>query len=294
MSDRRETDTLEIDPQDVEGREPSTSGVGLPDEVKKPEGTEAETLRETRRTIKEQRLALKESNEAARYWMEQARANNGAAAKPAEAETEPSTSVDLVEAITNGDAKAITQAMRDLGFVRKGEVESVVAAGTRSRSTEEDLYKRFPDLKDEESDLFKTTAEVYNDLKRRDPSLAKSGLLAEIAAEIADKRLGNEPARGRRAAARDGAGARGEDEFDDEPDDEEEERVSRVRRQTGDRGSRSSRGQDRGGSDELDKTQKTIVARLKAIGADITEDGYRKRATAGVRMSGLPTRRARF
>jgi hypothetical protein len=289
MSDRRETDALEIDPQDGGAGTALPPEGDLPDETKPPAPEADDTQKELRRTLREQRLALKESNEAARYWMEQARTGAGAAAAKTPAPADPSTSVDLVEAITNGDGKAITQALRDLGFVRQGDVENVVGASNRARTSDERLYEKYPDLADDQSPFFLAAAAIYQDLARRDPILKKSGMLGEIAADLAAGRERDE-APAKRGAARDS----GDREIDDADPDEEEERVARVRRQAGDRGSRSTAGQTRGGDDELDSTQRSIVAKLRAAGAQITEEAYRKRAQAGVRMSGMPTRRPRY
>lgn len=243
-----------------------------------------ETLKEMRRALKESRTALRETNEMAKFWM--AKAQGGATAQ-AEAEPEPTTSVDLVEAITNNDAKAVAKALREMGVAFSTDVDGKIHAARTAVGKDAELYDRFPDLADSKSDLFLETAKVYNDLARRDPALAKSGVLAEVAAELAEKRLnGSDP-----------APRRPQPDFDvdddEEADDREAERVRRVRAQSGDRGRRTS-SRASGDSDALDATQKTIVAKLRAAGADISEEGYRKRAQSGVRMSGLPTRKARY
>ncbi len=170
-----------------------------------------------------------------------------------------------------------------MGVAFQGDVKNTVAQARSASDTDAQLLKQYPDLADDKSEFFQVTAEIYNDLAR-DPHMKKSPRLSALAAELADKRLnGAEPVRRSRRAV--------EPEDDDDDDlDPEEQRISRVRRQASSSGRRSTRSADSGG-EELDAMQKTIVAKLRAAGADITEDGYRKRAQAGVRMSGIPTRR---
>lgn len=308
----------DLDPQHPEGDKPEDK------DKDKGRGEDAQTTKELRRALRESRLALSQANETARFWMDRGQ-RPPAEPKPKE-KPEPKTSVDLLEAVTNGDAKAISQAMRELGFVSADEVEErvskarqeVVGATTRDQQ----LYRDFPDLHDEQSSLFRLTSKIYNRLERQDPNLGKSPALAQIAAEMAAKELGIEP-EGRRGSRRDRDRDRdeerrrpsarrqdrereydAEDIDDDEDRDEdredgleeeyrERERVDRVRRQAGarGRGTERDRGRRETDADELDTTQKTIVSKLKAAGGDISEDGYRKRAQAGIRMSGLPTRR---
>jgi hypothetical protein len=293
----------DIDPQDAqhgeETAERPAADAAPPAPKDKP--AEDDSPKEMRRALKEMRQALKETNETARFWMEQARTGGARPKKDEEPEPEPKVSVDLVEAVTNGDAKAITKAMRELGFVSRAELESHVNArveSTRAQvSQEQQLYDRYPDLADDKSEFFKATAQIYNDLARKDPQLAKSGTLAEIAAELADKRLAKTEGRDTSRSSTRSRRAPAEPEYDVDDDDldpdEEEERVERVGRQSGERGRRTSSGRDRDDT-TLDATQKTIVAKLKAAGADISEDGYRKRAQKGVRLAGMPTRRPRF
>jgi hypothetical protein len=275
-----ETNLLELDLA-----EPETT----PEEPEKPKpaaSAENPNERELRRALRDTRAALRQTTEALKYASEGRRAADKDVTEEPE---KPQLSVDLVEAITNNDADAISKALREMGFVREGDVDGKITATRGQIARDKQLYDQYPDLEDEQSDLFKETARVYHELAKKDPALAKSGLLSEIAVELAEKRIASNG--GRRAASDEYDLTR---DVDDEDEDERErDRVERVRRQTGATGRRSSRAADRGGSDELDATQKTIVAKLKAAGADISEDGYRKRAQAGIRMSGLPTRRAR-
>ena len=279
--ERTGDDVLDIDPQ---AGDTEPAGDPSPDPKPKEKNPADDSLREMRRALKETREALKQTNDTARFWMEQAR-STGKKAEPAE-EAAPAVSVDLVEAITNGDTKAIAKAMRELGFVSAKEVQQAIGSTRRQMTDEQKLYEKFPDLEDDKSELFQRTAQIFNDLAS-DPHMKNSPRLAEVAAKLAAKELDDEPA-ARRRPAREEA----DEDFDE---DEEEERVQRVARQSGSRGRATARrGDERGASQELDSMQKSIVAKLKAAGADISEEGYRKRAQSGVRMAGLPTRRPRY
>jgi hypothetical protein len=188
-------------------------------------------------------------------------------------------SVDLVDALTNGDHKAIAQAMREMGFVSAAEVQREIAATRQQITAESKLFSSYPDLQDDKSEFFARTGEIYNELAS-DPQMAKSGKLVEVAARMAKAELGSAAPR-RRAA----------ESVDDPEDDPEEERARRVSRQSGDRGRNSTRQGSDGESEVLSAIQKDIVRRLRSAGANITEEAYAKRAKAGVRMGGLPTSR---
>jgi hypothetical protein len=285
-TDAEEAELLEIDPTEEEPGQPEASA-----EVKKPAETpEQGLLKEMRRSMKELRTSVSQANQTAQFWMQKAQGTQEKAA-PA-AEEEPKLSVDLVEAIANGDVKAITAALKEMGFARTSDVQRDVdrkLTGSRNaQNSDQALIDEYPELADSKSEFFRVTAEIYNNLLREDPSLKGSNVLTKVAAELAEKRLGLDepaPARGRRAAAR-------EEDDEEEEDGAEADRVRRVAQQSGGRNRRPAQADP--ASTELDRMQKSIVAKLRAAGGDISEEGYKKRATAGIRMSGLPTRRARY
>lgn len=321
----RETDDgvnlLEIDPQDDHEQE-GHEGADRAESDKEKEAADKakekdprdEALRETRRALKELRLSNKQITETAQHWMNEARRGPAPQKKDSEPE-DIKLSVDLVEAVSSGNAKDIQKAMREMGFVSQKEMDDAITKARSEVTTQggrdAKLYSDYPDLADEESRFFKVTARIYNDLAAGDEHLAKSGKLAKIAADLADKELGRDrdrdddrPARRRATTSRraDPDLEVDEEEEREDPDDRadredredrEKERVERVGRQSGDRGRRTT-SRDARDSDALDATQKSIVAKLKAAGADISEEGYRKRAQKGIRMSGLPTRRAKY
>lgn len=298
------TGLMEIDPQAgaQEGDQPAVD----PKVKKEDKPVVDETVKELRRALKETRAALKQTTDSYRTLSNERAARTVKEEAPDAEDEEVTTSVDLTEAITAGDHKAVKKALREMGFVDAREVDSRVSKATKqsiaSTARDQKLYRDYPDLADNKSEFFQLTSEIYNDLARRDPALKGSQALAEIAAEIAEQRMGDGGGKRKPAASKWRAAADEEIEFesnddDDDEDedegDEERERVERVRRQSGDRGRRPQRSAEPG-EESLDAVQKSIVAKLKAAGGDISEDGYKKRALKGVRMSGMPTRRPRY
>ncbi len=224
--------------------------------------------------LKEARKARHESDETARYWAERSR--DDAPAPKVEAEPDAGE-IDIVNELTANGTKGLESVLAKLGYAKKADIESRISA-TRSEITDQaTLLRKYPDLEDDSSPFFKATAAVYNSLKT-DPHMAKSSRLIEIAARTAKAEM---PQTRRRAAEPeddDGADPR----YDNE--DEEDSHVSRVARQSGDRGRRETRS----APEELTTLQKKMVAKFAAVGANITEESYAKRAQSGIRMGGHP------
>jgi hypothetical protein len=237
-----------------------------------------------RRQLKEEQRTRREFQKAAEFWGAQARGAAGKKNDP-EPEPEPQITVDLVDAITSGDTKAFTKGLREMGFATEKDVQARISQTRAQISEETKLLAQYPELQDEQSEFFQVTGEIYNSL---DPIVKKSPNAVALAARMARAELGGaEPPR---RSKRQPPAEDYEPDLDD--DDVEQDRVRRVSRQSGDRGRAAARRED-GEREELNAVQKSIVAKLAAAGAPITEDSYRKRAQAGVRMGGLPTRRAR-
>jgi hypothetical protein len=244
----------------------------------KPAEPTADLLKELKAELKAERQARVQAERTAQFWGEKAQT----AAKPAaaaEPEPEPTLSVDLVDALTNGDAKAIKRGLRDLGFVSEAEVNERIQQ-TRSQITQEtQLITRYPFLGagQEQTPEFQRASEIYRELAA-DPHMAKSPKLLETAARMAAAELGQADTRETRR--------RPVVEIDDE-DEQEADRVARVSRQAGDRGrARTNHDPE---AEELDSMQRSIVARFRAAGADIDDTKYAARARAGIRMGGMPT-----
>lgn len=233
--------------------------------------------------LKAERARAKESEETARYWAERARAQP--AQRVEEPEAEKIDDIDLVDIITTRGAEGLREVLSRMGFAKREELIAEVVATRGAERAEEVVLKKYPDLADNSSPLFKKTAEIWNQLKQ-DPDMARSQNLMMIAARTAAAELGL------KADARGGPRRSPEvDEYDDYDDEDEIEHAERVGRQAGDRGVRPSRGN--GQVEELSHMQKTLVRKLQDAGADIDEERYRKRAQAGVRIGGVPSRGAR-
>lgn len=233
------------------------------------------------RELKNEREARKEAEHEAREW--HARATSGKGKE----EAGPAEPLDLVDALSSGDDKQVRQALKQRGFVPADEIEALVERkvhGARGAATREaQLVGDYPDLKDEDSELYKATAQAYKEL---DKAGVKGDMLLDLAADRAAARLGiqrgtataksrrrsddDEPEPRRRARERDDEG---------EPETEAE-RVERVAAQSGVRSkARASTVRD----DDLTIEQKMIARKF-----GISEDAYRKRAARGVSISGIP------
>jgi len=246
-----------------------------------------------RADLKAERTARRESDETARYWAEQAR-NAPVKAEPA-APADDLSDVDLVEAITANGVAGLDGVLKRLGYTKRDELREEVATATRKSSSETQLMREYPDLENQQSELFQATAVIYNSLKA-DPEFKGAGQkLIAIAARTAKAEMALKKGDGGRSQRR--AAPRSDDHFDDEENDNfedetpEEARAARADRQAGDRGRRDSRG-PAGGDDTLNEDQRRMVANFQRVGADLSEATYKKHAKAGVRMGGVPTRRS--
>jgi len=270
--------------------EVEAAGEGEPDKEKKPEGDAAtREAKALRRELRQARGRIGELEASERHWSEVARAGQrqehppaeaGATGAPAEEE------IDVIEALTSDGAKGLDRVLRKLGYARVEEIDQKIER-TRGQITQDArLLGRFPELGDEKSEFFAATAKRYEQLKGN-KGIRESGMLMELAAELAEKDLGT----GKKAPSGD---RRREPEGDQDDDrdysddraaadehENEDDRIERVRAQAGSRGRRPAREAEP--SDDLSPLQKRIAGRL-----GVSEEAYRKRAKAGVRISGLP------
>lgn len=166
--------------------------------------------------VKTEKTSRIEAEKTAAVWHERA---TKPGEKPA-ADTKPED-VDLVEAITNGDKKAVTTALKGMGFFTKAEVESMVNDRVQTErstaATNSQLAKDYPTLGDANSEHFKRTAEIFQELEKEG---IPEGRALEMAADGAAARLGIK--RGAKA------------------EETEEERAERIGSQAGQRGSRGT------------------------------------------------------
>ena len=226
-------------------------------EPAKPDSGAAETAR-----LREQ-IAEAEAN--AKYWHEQAKTapRTAAAAKPA-----AKLSESMVDAISSEDPERIRKALGELGFVSTDEVDRRVNAKANVVVTEQQLLAAYPDLNDPKSDFYRATAVEYQRLIA-DPDMARSPNTMRVAAELARAKSG--PTK---------------------TTESESERAARVSRQSGG-GSRRATRAATPEEEQLSSGQRSIVEKFMAAGAPITEEAYKKRAFAGVKLGGSLGRRAR-
>lgn len=272
-----------------ERREPEATPEGdRPAGEKKDDKPVDPELKRVKSELKAERARVREATESAQFWADQARAGKA----PVKTDPEPDPleelgDVDLVNEITENGVKGLDSLLTRLGVARLKDVDQRIVS-TRSQITAESaLMREYPDLEDDQSPFFKATATIYNSLAQ-DPHMAKSPKLIATAARLAKAEMASRAGGGgrRRPAAATDADEDLDDDIEDQDDLEvDDERADRVARQAGDRGrARQSRVAD----ENLSDAQKRIVAKFKAVGADISEDGYKKRALSGVRMAGLP------
>ncbi len=223
---------------------------------------EGPSLRELQRELRELRKSQEELTRTAEYWRGKAEGKAGAAnAEPEEDEEEITVEDDLVDAISSNDATRVAKALKSMGFVREKDVRQTIASTRAAMTAEAKLIQQFPDLADESSEFYEATKKHYRELVKEDPALAQSPATLKTAARMAQLELG-------------------------EAATAEESRAARVSRQAGGRTVRATAG-SKAGNQDLSPAQRRIIENLRAAGADISEEGYRKRATGGVRMAGI-------
>ncbi len=214
--------------------------------------------------IESLRARAAESEEAARFWSERAKA-----AKPAEAQThvpgeEEDTDDDVLGVLATGGAKAFDKAIAKRGFIKAADVEKMVGAKAAEMIREQAVMARYPDLKDKSSEFFKETAKQYNSLKSEGVS---GSIAAELAAERAELVL-----------IRTGK-IKVETAADKSKRESAEERRLRADAQAPERGRRHT---------QAEEDDETLTADQKRIcdAMGVKYEDYAKEAKAGVAMSG--------
>ena len=273
------------------------AGVEQPGEEKPPEDKDKapdpreREIRHLRRQAKKQDARLRELEEASEYWKGRRDAGGEGErgpAKEAEPEQGPEDELDLVDIVTNQGVKGLEKVLSKLGYVKASDVESKIGKTREEITRDAALLGRFPGLGQEDSDFYRATGKRYQQLSKN-KGIKDSGMLLELAAELAEKdvemqKAGEERRAGRRT--RETPEHLDDDDFDEkfsDDDDEEAERIERVRSQAGERGRRTSR--EDTAADALTPLQRRLAAKF-----GVSEEAYRKRARSGVQMSGLSRR----
>jgi protein-tyrosine-phosphatase len=279
---------------------PEDEGLELEGQEKQEQKPETVTI--SKAEFDRMQRETQEARQSERFWADRARGNgNGHAAAPQiTEEEEPIETADLLpkpkkvtgagdvdeaifndpdkwlEAIAKGP-KAIEALVKKQGYVNAEEVAEIASKVAKRTvdvergkiNTDARLMNAFPDLADNKSELFKATAEEYQELIAFDPSAQKSPATLFAAAKAAKARL---------AAA---APKRKDDEdYEETYDRVETNRRRRVEAQDGSRAGRAARDED---SDSMGPQAKQIA---KMMG--ITEDEFKaeKKKTDATRRAG--------
>jgi hypothetical protein len=223
-----------------------------------------------KRTLADKDRVIGEKDQAVQYWHGQAKgAKQPADDKQPPAEAEDTT--DLLDLIGTKGAKGLDDYLKAKGFVKGSDVAAAVNTKAQEISREAGVVGRFPELKDQNSEMFKATARHFAELEAEG---IKGTRATEVATAMAYAELleaGKITPRGKKAAEPNAGGT--------DDDQRESDRLRRVRAQEGDNGRRTGGGGG-GKDDELDPVQKRMV---EAFG--ITEEAYKKRAKEGVQFA---------
>jgi len=174
---------------------------------------ESPEIKALRRQLADRDRQVQELSEAERYWADQAKgagkgkgksADNGEngedvdpGAVPSDAGGELEDADSFIDALTKKGPKHLEGTMRKLGFVPAADVAKIAAKTAREivssdlnrRGADAELATKYPDLKDESSELFKATRQELVRMVRLDPRMETSPAAILTAAELAHTKL---------------------------------------------------------------------------------------------------------
>ena len=175
----------------------------------------------TRTELEAMRRETAEARESERYWAERARGNGGGRQPQAESvihddgpqaseflDDEPATEIegDTPEKLIDEFAASGVKALAKRGFITASDAKKIAVEAAlhvsqemigRERQklgTDQQIMSEFPELRDQTSELFKATAQIYQRAVKMDPNATKSPAALYLAAEAARESL-----RGRRS-----------------------------------------------------------------------------------------------
>lgn len=159
--------------------------------------------------------------------------------------------------LTKKEAKEVIE--REARRIVRQEISSVRKSITR----ESQLTAKYPDLNNENSELFKEAGAILRERANGDPKKAADPDLFEMAIELAAERV----------KARRG------------PDQPNNNRTQRIAAQQGDQGGRVD--YEEAGDDEMTPQQQRMLERFNEVSSvQISPEKFKKRAKDGVRLSG--------
>jgi hypothetical protein len=202
--------------------------------AKDDKATKDETVTLTKAEVEALRRDRDEARESERYWSQIARQGGRQQAEPAEEPAEQfdgsefmdekaldGIDGDTPEKLVDDFAAKGVAALKSRGFITAADAQklAVEVAAKVSRemigrerqkiTTDTQIMTEFPDLRDQNSDLFKETAKRYQRAVAMDPGAAKTPAALYLAAEAAREAL---------KARKPAAPARREDDYEEEGD----------------------------------------------------------------------------
>lgn len=219
-----------------------------------------------------------EKTRVADYWYQQ-RSQAVAPPEP-KAEPEPEDDTDILDVLTTKGTKGLDEILSKRGYVRADDVEARVNAKANQLATENQLLNSYPDLKDDKSEFFQSTAQHYNDLRRQGVPDAVAMRQAARNAELDGIHSGKVKTPAQKT--------------EDAKSQQAADRRARADAQAGDRSTRQSQAIE--GDDELSDNDHAAVRQLADaldISVEAAEKRYIARAKAGVNVSLKLDRRGR-
>lgn len=203
---------------------------------------------------------------ASEFWQSRAKEQPAAPREKAAPVVEPEDDTDVLDLLTTKGTKGLDELLKKRGFMSRDEVDATVNARANQLTKESELMGQYPDLKNKNTDFFKSTAMHYGDL-------VKQGVSQTVAMELAAERTELEFMRSGKIKSAP------QKELDSKAE-KEANRLARIAAQGGPAGTRQVADEEEDGP--LNDEQKRIV---RAMG--ITEEAYAARAKKGVSMKGL-------
>jgi hypothetical protein len=208
---------------------------------------------------------LTDQERAAEFWYQKSLSGAAAPPEPKAAEPEPEEDVDVLDVLTTKGAKGLDEILARRGYVRADEVDARVNSRAAQFATENELLQSYPDLRDQKSEFFRSTAAHYGELKSQG---VPEALAMRIAAERAEL-----------DGIKTGKVKTPQQIQTDERARKEANRIARINAQSGDRRPRAAEPEDEA-DDEMTDHEKRIC---DAMG--VSYEAYQKRARQGVQMS---------
>lgn len=236
----------------------------------KSKGKDGDGVTLTRKDYDALQRRLDELQESERYWADRAKGAKASGGDPSDEDDDQDDDPDLDEdpdkVLDEFSTKGIDALVKRGVLTKKAARElirkeaekiarQVVGSESKKLQSDAELLRKFPDLGDEKSDLFRRTAEIYQAEVKRDPALKRSTAALMLSARAAKAEIDAE----KRASKR---------------DESEESRLDRIRRQAGDSNRRGRADFEDDDEGDIGPEAKELISRMSRYG--VTEDNFRK------------------